>query len=122
MGLNAQLAIKARMRAKAMLEAQKLKEYENFINTDFLEEIKGIWPATKQKLVNLNLTSYEALKNKTKDDLLALWFTIPTAVAIDRYIAEQNKKFKEIEILEKSTATDITEEAEELVIDNSFDA
>jgi hypothetical protein len=37
MGINSQLAYKARMRGKAMLEAIRMKEYEEFVNTDFLE-------------------------------------------------------------------------------------
>lgn len=125
MGLNAQLAYKARMRWKAMLEAIRMKEYEEFVSTDFLEWVKWIGPSTKAILINNNITSYETLRKVTREDLDKLWITLPSISAILRFIDEQEKKFRELEILNKETSAlewTAEEKAEELILDEDFNA
>ena len=125
MGINSQLAYKARMRWKAMLEAIRMKEYEEFVNTDFLEWVKWIWPSTKAILINNNITTYETLRKLTRVDLEKMDITLPSISAILRFIDEQEKKFKELEILNKETSAlewTAEEKAEELILDEDFNA
>lgn len=100
MWLNAQLAHKTRIKQQAELDARKIKEERNFLDTNFLNWIWWIWDKTKIKLLDLWIKTISDLEEKWIEFLKTNWIPWISIIAIEKFLKERKEKTNENKIKE----------------------